>query len=743
MARSAGSALVRRCAYAAAFVVAIGAAAIASPHVAFAEELVEFPPGATVLTLPAQVAATLDVPFESATGVDPASLSVDLIDVTLDGVVVGAEPEDSEAMVRPEVDAELERLRLRVEVAAFDRVGTYSVTLRLRSGDVSQLVVVALNRQAAAITVPDVVELERTVWFPELGGDGDVSEPNVRVRNGADSLITELDAIVADPDAEGLEFAAGSENELVTAGDPLLPRERVDLDVELTARTPLGSIDRTVVLESPQLGEPVTVVYRITTRRSPVLIPILVVLGVLFGLLARRLPAWVAERAALERDRAATLTQITELVERYPAGEVRSKLLHQTQRLGGWKLKNADRRKLLDEVTAAANAVIAEVERELVPLRQQYAALEAPLRVDWRLPREAAAAFAAAQTTRRGVARHLRIGDVDAARSGLARLERQLGDLGADDLHAPRQALDRIGAAMTAALTPLDEMRELSTFVALENAADQIAEHCAAPLAADGALADRLRTLHDVFGAAERFTDRLRLAAHDVRTRSPGKTDDGGEQYRLLERVLADGDVDRRIDRMVPALTAAVATFDVKHGAAAAAARTAPLGRTSRPSIRRAESVEQTARVHLAERAASRWATVDIGVEALRFAILTGLLVAVSFKWFEPDWTGTLANMSTVLVWAFGVDVTTELITQVTLQRPAGLAAVDRAGSDQAAEPVEVEPVAEEPVVDEPAGDEPVVDEPAGDEPVVDEPAVGEPAAADEPTEDPDPIPGR
>jgi hypothetical protein len=146
-------------------------------------------------------------------------------------------------------------------------------------------------------------------------------------------------------------------------------------------------------------------------------------------------------------------------------------------------------------------------------------------------------------------------------------------------------------------------------------------------------------------------------------------------------------------------------------------------------------------------------------LEALRFVILTGLLIVVSFKWFEPDWTGTLANMSTVLVWAFGVDVTTELVYQVTLRRPAGLAArVAEVGGDQAEESVVGEPVVDEPVVDEPVVDEavvdeavvdepvvdePVVDEPVVDEPVVDEPAEEEPLAQDEPIDDPDPIPGR
>src|SRR6185295_3866651 len=139
----------------------------------------------------------------------------------------------------------------------------------------------------------DPIEIERTVWFPELDeseSDVGATDPAVVLEVGADSRLLKLtarplgtDEVFVTVSTPGTQSTKSTTVSAELLKDAFGPGQLIELDESINGDPPLGEIERTVRLSSPQLAQPIDIRYKITTRRSRLLIPVVIVIGLLFG----------------------------------------------------------------------------------------------------------------------------------------------------------------------------------------------------------------------------------------------------------------------------------------------------------------------------------------------------------------------------------------------------------------------------------------------------------------------------
>jgi hypothetical protein len=463
----------------------------------------------------------------------------------------------------------------------------------------------------------------------------------------------------------------------VVPPDPSLePGSTLELDTVLTDETPLGSIDRVVELRSPQLSAPERITYRIITRRDPLIIVFAIGIGLLLGLIARRLPAWVSKRSVLSRQRQEVQAAIAGLLARYPNAPNRELLVDQKDRLGGLDSLRPLRElsKRLDHAVEVANGWIEDLESALEPLRTELATLEPPLLVDWQLPEEPAGVLAEAKQLRDEARRALEAGDVERARSLIENLKETLGEFGPETNQPAQIARLRIAGDMEALAAALEGVAAPSRLSYVRNLARQLAALCRQPDHAGAGVADRLRALHQIQWATENLTEELRVAVEEIAAGKVAVADDRRVEMdrRLADarEILASPTVDSRLVGLAVAIQNVVGLLDVGHGAADQKAAEMPAPVAPSPKLLAAAAFAPLSDRLAGASGVAFWSVFGVLTGVLRYLVLSVLLVLTSYKWFADDWYGTLGQISTVIVWAFGVDVSVELVMQVARKGP-------------------------------------------------------------------------
>lgn len=674
---------------------------------AAAEPLVETEGEPMVLTLPAQETATFFVALAPVDGVELDAATIEVASVTHEGMPFGADGR-ADGAITTSIPSDDDRIEIEVEVDHLSHHGTYAVGLRLaipggaEGEERTQQLSLTLTRPPAVLSVPEVVEVERT---RRIGRDPNDSDPNVLIRPDDSTRLSELTVTVTDPDPEGVRVdgEGGVNKSLVGHGAEtaaIEPGDALSLELVLTEDLPLGSIDRTVELTSPQLADPKTITYRISTRHHPMWIVVLIAVGLLLGLIVRRLPTWLARRVSLYRSWARLKRQLSGLVVRYPGAPDLEQLRALSDRLGknpGFQNPNADIEETLQDGTERAKEWVTKLNAELTPLAARLGAAAAPVRSDWMLLDEAQERLEAVREYDAQARKQLETGDVQGLTSTVETLERSVVDLRTVIAHAARNEtadrMDDLAQVLTGQTAP----RRLNTVLA------QIES-----LRAEGrkdieqeSTVDALSRLHRMRWAVKNLTEELRVVAAQMPIELTIHPDRKAEFEAALDQVglaLKAGNPEARLVDLARRLEVVYELHDPVHKADDAregegvdtdersgvdAAGVAPT-----PQLVAAEAFSPAGEVTEFVRATNRLTAAMFVLGGIRFVVLGGLLVLTAYRWFEPTWTGTLSDISTVLLWAFGADVTTELVLRARTQNPTNDAEPDDpAGPEQPADP--------------------------------------------------------
>jgi hypothetical protein len=189
----------------------------------------------------------------------------------------------------------------------------------------------------------------------------------------------------------------------------------------------------------------------------------------------------------------------------------------------------------------------------------------------------------------------------------------------------------------------------------------------------EATLTDRLRLLHDFQWYLGNLTEELLVACTEIRADPKGVPDNDMPQLaaRLdeLELILRAPSIDDRLVSLTDAVRAVVALLNPKHGERAPIPTTPPPVAPT-PEVAAAARFAPVSQRLAGGRGAVVWTGLHLLTGVIRYLVLAVLLVVVSYQWFGANWQGTLTDISTVIVWAFSVDVTAELVTQVARRSP-------------------------------------------------------------------------
>lgn len=250
--------------------------------------------GGTKRTLPGDAdTPTINFPIELTEAGAASSVLVTVTEVLRDNVVLA-----ETSVVASIVD---DRLALVLEVkdaTSFAQAADYSITVLLTDDKTNQQgLTLTLSRPAATLDVGGAVEV---VDFTGLLSNWNADRrPKLELSVEQGAAIQSLSARQVER-TEGrisltAECSTGGESKScpLTAAQPVDLKTAVGVNGVLTlgyklVNFPLGTTVRTVELRSPQLSAPATVSFKVTKRRSPLLIPLIVIIGLLFGILVRK-----------------------------------------------------------------------------------------------------------------------------------------------------------------------------------------------------------------------------------------------------------------------------------------------------------------------------------------------------------------------------------------------------------------------------------------------------------------------
>lgn len=640
---------------------------------ALAAELVVVTPADLAITLPAGGATTIDVPLAVADGVVATGLQADVVGVRRGGVPVGGD-----AGVGVELPAGMGMLRVAVAEDALQRQGAYTVTVLVRSGQQRQLLPLTLTRPAAQLRIPATVAVEREVWFPELGGGPwliDVTElpaflrpddeaPPLSVVNTGEGPLRSLDPVRGEAMTDGVAVTVGE-----GLADPLAPDEALELDYQVVGNPPLGTVNRSVELRSPQLADPVIVTFAITTRRSPWLIGLLVVLGLLLGWLLRKALPWISRRLATRSAQIRLLAEFDELNRRYRHQRLTATIAEHRSLIQAahgleqreWRLRGA---------TTAVNAAIEQLRADVAPLRQRADDHARLLRAAWQITGPAADRLPALRERVDGLAGPLDRGDVGRAEADLAVIDADVRALLAevDDETA------RYASELSAVQAPLRSYE--ATFQAPRRRVERLHDVATAAVEQPPEQLDRLHRV--VVGLQPLWDEVLEAAA--IMPEQLGGTDVAANavptaELKAVRAAVRRGDLHRRLMALPPALVAlkeAVGDDLLGHAGTDVAATAAPV---EAPTVERPLLGPGLGFVPLPRHVSTTLGLIGTAglrgfVDLARTVLLGALLIALTYGWFVDDWTGTAAQMIAIVGWAFGVDLTVEALTRYAKEQP-------------------------------------------------------------------------
>ena len=374
---------------------------------------------ANTATLPATAVAQVSFPVTPAGNVDLATAQLSVARLTHDQVELPV-PGGFTA----EMNAQIPAIVLTVPTDQLPAQGSYDVLLALQAGSARQLVTVTLMRSAGQVAAPATIAVSRTTsWLWLWGWGAGSTKPRLTIVTSADTRLLTLSARQVEAEDPQVTVHINAESPLVQ------PNGSVDLPYDVTGAPSPGTVTRTVLLSSPQLSTPVTVTFTITTRRSPVLIAIALLAGVLLGLLLRlvlpTLTNWrktQLQRQDLDEQLAAWQDQYQDPDFRKEIGDLRT------------TLRNAKYRQLADVIGTVRTMATQKLQDLQTRLTTQDAAFRAAAEVfrrEWRLPPDQKAGDdepgiqAAVNQARAGLAKAdaaLAVKDAKAADEALARV---------------------------------------------------------------------------------------------------------------------------------------------------------------------------------------------------------------------------------------------------------------------------------------------------------------------------------
>ncbi|WIM93245.1 hypothetical protein ACTOB_005218 [Actinoplanes oblitus] len=666
----------------------------------------------TTATLPPRASAIVSFPLTAAPGVplDPAP------EVAVQRVLLDKEQLDVAGAVEPWITAAVPALELRVSTDRLATPGAYEILLSVTRGDQRQLVTVTLTRPPGRVVTPATVTVKRTL--PLLpGGTTEERLPRLTVFAASGTRLVTMSAFQVEPDDPQIRVG--------TVAVPVEPGGHTDVPYTVAGTAGPGTVTRTVQISSPQLSDPVPVTFSVTTRRHPGLIAVFLILGVLLGLAVRTLLPRAAAWRAREIDRRQLEADLTSLAGQYPDEEFGAFLAERRAAL------HAARGAGVTTTAAAIRTAVAQrleaLQAELTGLDDRYRAPATILRSDWRLPASLADGVGAARAAlaradaaldarNRGGARDA-LTDVDRAvddlvreagdwgalaLAGLTDLANALGDRDKGSLGQLRTAvlLARSGVPVSAVASPAttaDLARRLRE-------ADQTVQRFAALRPYLNGVAEEADLLAKTLAEHQQDVADLTAATRSARAGARAAGDDPATAAEPLARVIselvtAEQDAIRRPLRAAqePAVDAMLASGDM---AGALQVVLGKLGTTTAPTspvllgdeattimaatrtVSEATPVPQPRLAILPNRspARDRWnaasrgivlAVAGAGVLLVHTLVAVAIVLLVGYGLFLSSWTGTLNDVTTILVWAFAVDVSIAGLSALLTPTPA------------------------------------------------------------------------
>lgn len=582
-----------------------------------------------------------------------------------------------EASVQVSVDREARRLVLAVlDDHRFAEAGEYTVTALLVAGDHRQSVTLTLVRPAARLSATATVEVEAFDSLPIAGrwpGDDGGGVLPLGVDRGA-SLVS-LTARQVEPGRGRVVLSAACDGDApcpldeaspVALAAPGRPDGVVRLDYEVEG-FPLGTTTRTVELRSPQLAAPTTVAFEVTRRRSPLLIPLVVVAGVATGWLVRTALTGAIARGRLARSRRRLAEEVDGLHRRYADDDLRADL----DRLARDASEAADEERL-EAVRKEVSELLGAAQDRLAGARQRVEAVAAPVAGTWTLPPAVAEALRDLRGAVVALEDRLRAGDGSGAveqAAGAENLLHALDSRGRAWIDGLAATLARLGQAIAGA-QPGGGIDVLGDAVAR-------ARSQAATADGDGPR-EVLQRCQALLGHAD---DVLERAVAVVEARAAR---DQELARSVLAALRAGPDAEARLRHATP-LLAELLRVPAPTAAAGATVRESSLRRVANggaPVGERADlapaSLDPGAR-HAGAPAAPYALSLTLGTAAElgRAAILAVLVAVAAYATYGSDWVGTLPDIVTVFGWAFALDLSVEAVQAAF----TGVDGAGRAGS--------------------------------------------------------------
>lgn len=615
-----------------------------APGRALAADLVVLDPQSSTRVLTAEGAATFPISLTDAAGTGRIAAEVTALAY------------GSSSLPRDAITAAVNRGRrqLTVTVTAaevFARAGDYRASLRLTGSGNEQFVSVTLTRQAAVLSGGSAVEVVEYVgWFAEWTPS---RRPVPQLPVGDAGPLLTLSALQLER-AAGTVAVGRCDGQGRPIGEAVMavgvPAGGVLTLCYATAGFELGSATRTMELRSPQLAAPVTVAFSVSTRYSPLLIPVIALAGILAGLVVRGLLTWLVTWSQRRRARSDLLVAIARARLAYTDRELEQVLGSAKRSVDSTKVSNEVIGQQLGIVEAALEAAQTRRQEHRKKLTQFGRLGERT----WLLPpsltpglhdlsRQLTDAFGAVEAY-----------DNDRAEMVLAAAERA----GAALLESLSDWSARYGEAVASMLAALPADSPDAGLTDLRRALDQAKAEATAPqdLTAGLELVDRLLRGWDA---------RVEPAARDVLAGYRDREPDLAAAVAIALTQPDPIDKVRQATRPLTRLVRKPAPSGDGDGVVPESAVEAAPVQTTVQEVQLAIPARDLDRKELAAVDPDRSFVLVIGAAALivRTVVLAVIACGVAYLVAASTWVGTPDQILAVLAWAFALDMTVEAVS--------------------------------------------------------------------------------
>jgi hypothetical protein len=695
----------------------IVAAQVAIPTPALAEDIVTVGDG-TPASLPPFSPALLSFPVTAATGVDLSDPAVPtqirVVQVLRNGVQL-----DIADAVTARIEPVIPAIMLTVATDRLPDSGTYTVLLAVERSTVRQVVTVAFIRPPGQVTTPATVAVRRTTSvFPS--GPVDTVQPRLTLVMSGDTRLLTLSIRQLEAEDPHVDVHVDPDDLPATPGAALV------LDYDVTGGLSPGTVTRTVQVTSPQLASPVNVTFTVTTRRHPALIGLALLVGVLLSLLLRmvlpRLVAW--RRRRIQRQQLEL--QLAGLADEYPDRDFQDVVAQARRTLDG-----AKESAIPDAVSTARGTVgqaLQRLQAELSTLDGTYRSHVAVLRRDWQLPADLMAAVTATRPKLAAADAALTARDARTAREQLDTVDQAAQEIARKAVDWGARARQGLGDLFTAVGNrnqgALGQLRD-----AVTRARDSAPQEASSPTAVPENLTQRLTAVHQTIDRyatvrtyLHAFAAESELIARELADRNQpaadlseaaaslraADRDHGGDpataatpvaarvaalvdathaaireplQARVdpdVETRLTSGDMVGAAEKMMSQLAGAppAAGGPTRLGTAAETVLATATADASTQTSTEPAVVLPSARASLTDRlraAPETFALAFAGAGAALVHTLVALVIVmlVGYGLFLPTWSGTLADVTQIIVWAFAIDLSVVGLTALLAPSPA------------------------------------------------------------------------